>query len=640
MAGAAELLDPWRCALHLPDDLDPPVDAAAVLARARVALLLHEGDWPAFAWVRAAQAVQHGCAVVTEAATGLAPLEPGVAVVAARADAAALLAVALLEDEGRRAAQAAAAAGALAARRGMRAGAERLLALAADRADAAAPRRTAPAPVPEVPPPPDVAADASDADRRARAKADRLAMIDARRAVARARAGARADAAEVLAATPAWSAGRPAEVSVLVSVFEHAEVVAEALTSVGALEDVAVEVVVVDDGSTDGSARVVRRWMDACPDVPALLLRHVVNQGLPAARNRALARARAPRLRPGRRQRGAPARPGPPARRARRRPRGGDGLRDARDVRRGPARTGCAADTRGPRRACATPTRSTRWRSCAPTPCARSAAGPTTRACTGGRTTTCGAPWPRPAATGPSSRPSWRATGSRPGRCRPRTTDLSTRAAVRGPRRAPPAPHGGRRAAAGLGSGTGSIVASCARMRDRLRISPERYFVVACVALVALTLIVFTGAAVRVTGSGLGCPELAELLPTGAWSPRRRPTPGSSSATGCCRGFVGVAAIAAGLLAFVRRPFRRDLAVLGVLLPLGVVGQAVLGGLTVCYGLAPGLVMGHYLLSMLILVAAGALAWRAQPGVRAPASRRRPTARRRGGCAACWCSAP
>ena len=60
-------------------------------------------------------------------------------------------------------------------------------------------------------------------------------------------------------------------------------------------------------------------------------------------------------------------------------------------------------------------------------------------------------------------------------------------------------------------------------------------------------------------------------------------------------------------------PFRRDLAILGVLLPLGVVGQAVMGGLTVLYGLAPGWVMGHYLLSMAILVAAGALAWRARP---------------------------
>ena len=57
---------------------------------------------------------------------------------------------------------------------------------------------------------------------------------------------------------------------------------------------------------------------------------------------------------------------------------------------------------------------------------------------------------------------------------------------------------------------------------------------------------------------------------------------------------------------------------LGVLLPLGVVGQAVLGGFTVRNHLAPGFVMGHFALSMLILVAAVALAWRAryEPGER------------------------
>jgi cytochrome c oxidase assembly protein subunit 15 len=76
--------------------------------------------------------------------------------------------------------------------------------------------------------------------------------------------------------------------------------------------------------------------------------------------------------------------------------------------------------------------------------------------------------------------------------------------------------------------------------------------------------------------------------------------------------------VAAGALAFRRRPFRRDLAVLGVLLPLGVVSQAVLGGFTVRNHLAPGFVMGHFALSMLILVAAVALAWRAryEPGER------------------------
>jgi heme a synthase len=76
-------------------------------------------------------------------------------------------------------------------------------------------------------------------------------------------------------------------------------------------------------------------------------------------------------------------------------------------------------------------------------------------------------------------------------------------------------------------------------------------------------------------------------------------------------GVVAAVAVAAGALAWRRRPFRRDLAVIGLLLPLGVLVQAVLGGLTVIYHLAPAFVMGHYALSMLILVAALALAWRA-----------------------------
>ena len=38
-------------------------------------------------------------------------------------------------------------------------------------------------------------------------------------------------------------------------------------------------------------------------------------------------------------------------------------------------------------------------------------------------------------------------------------------------------------------------------------LTPEQYFVVAAVALGALMLIVLTGAAVRLTGSGLGCPD-------------------------------------------------------------------------------------------------------------------------------------
>ena len=177
-------------------------------------------------------------------------------------------------------------------------------------------------------------------------------------------------------------------------------------------------------------------------------------------------------------------------------------------------------------------------------------------------------------------------------------------------------------------------------VRDRLRITPERYFLVSAVALVALTLIVFTGAAVRVTGSGLGCPNWPQCYENGRLvAELELARAGSSSATACSRASSALAAIAAGLLAFFRRPFRRDLAILGVLLPLGVVGQAVMGGLTVLYGLAPGL--GHGPLPALD----GDPRRRRRAGVaraarvRAGRAAARPTARRRARCGRCSRSA-
>ena len=74
---------------------------------------------------------------------------------------------------------------------------------------------------------------------------------------------------------------------------------------------------------------------------------------------------------------------------------------------------------------------------------------------------------------------------------------------------------------------------------------------------------------------------------------------------------MSIAAGLAWLLALRRRPYRRDLVWLGALLPLGVIGQAVLGGFTVKGALDYGWVMGHFALSMLILLAAVLLAWRA-----------------------------
>ena len=153
----------------------------------------------------------------------------------------------------------------------------------------------------------------------------------------------------------------------------------------------------------------------------------------------------------------------------------------------------------------------------------------------------------------------------------------------------------------------------------RLTISPERYQQVAFVSLVALALIVTTGAAVRLTGSGLGCPDWPRCY--GRVVAPLEFHAVIEFANRMLSGFVGLAVIAASVLAWRRRPFRWHLAFFGALLPLGVIAQAVLGGLVVKHHLAPGLVMSHFILSMILLDAAFALAWcsRYEPGER-PAS--------------------
>jgi cytochrome c oxidase assembly protein subunit 15 len=155
-------------------------------------------------------------------------------------------------------------------------------------------------------------------------------------------------------------------------------------------------------------------------------------------------------------------------------------------------------------------------------------------------------------------------------------------------------------------------------MRRRLAVSPRLYAQISAVALAALALIVVTGAAVRLTGSGLGCPDWPkcyghvvaplELHAVIEYTNR------------LLTGFVGLAVIAACVLAWYRRPFRWHLALFAAFLPIGVIGQAVLGALVVEHHLAPGLVIGHFILSMVLLDAAFALAWCARY---APDERRR-----------------
>jgi cytochrome c oxidase assembly protein subunit 15 len=151
----------------------------------------------------------------------------------------------------------------------------------------------------------------------------------------------------------------------------------------------------------------------------------------------------------------------------------------------------------------------------------------------------------------------------------------------------------------------------------RRTFSPRAFRLVAYAALAVCTLIVFTGAAVRLTGSGLGCPEWPRCEGT-RLTPELHTHGIIEFSNRVMTSVVAIPCLLAVLFAWRRRPFRRELLYIALLLPLGVLGQAILGGLTVIYGLAPGWVIAHFLLSMALLVAAFALAWKAtyEPGER------------------------
>ncbi len=159
------------------------------------------------------------------------------------------------------------------------------------------------------------------------------------------------------------------------------------------------------------------------------------------------------------------------------------------------------------------------------------------------------------------------------------------------------------------------------------RITPAGYRRITLFALVALAFIVVTGAAVRLTGSGLGCTdwptcEQGRLAPSEITDAPAM----IEFANRLITGLVSVAVVLAVTGAARRVPRRRDLVVLAAGLVAGVVAQIVLGGLVVLFDLSPRLVMGHFLLSMVILWNATVLHHRAGRPEGRPAPEVTPTA--------------
>lgn len=131
-------------------------------------------------------------------------------------------------------------------------------------------------------------------------------------------------------------------------------------------------------------------------------------------------------------------------------------------------------------------------------------------------------------------------------------------------------------------------------------ISPATYRAITLVAAVGLGFIIVTGGAVRLTGSGLGCPD----WPTCARHHVVAPVEYHAMVEFVNRvvtAAVSVLVIVAVLGSLVRVPRRRDLIWLSWGLVAGLVGQIVLGGLAVLEKLAPPFVMAHFLLSLALL---------------------------------------
>lgn len=118
--------------------------------------------------------------------------------------------------------------------------------------------------------------------------------------------------------------------------------------------------------------------------------------------------------------------------------------------------------------------------------------------------------------------------------------------------------------------------------------------------LVANSALVVTGGAVRLTGSGLGCPTWPRcteesFTPHGALDVHSAIEFGNRTLT-----FV-LAAIAIATFVVAWRSGRRDLRRLALVLALGIPAQAVLGGVTVLTDLNPWVVSLHMLPSLAII---------------------------------------
>ena len=152
--------------------------------------------------------------------------------------------------------------------------------------------------------------------------------------------------------------------------------------------------------------------------------------------------------------------------------------------------------------------------------------------------------------------------------------------------------------------------------------SPATVSRLALASAVANGVIVITGGAVRLTGSGLGCPTWPRCTDESFAVTPELAAHGVIEFGNRLLTFV-LTAVAIATVVVVFRSVRRDLRLLAVVGFLGIPAQALLGGITVLTGLNPWTVAAHFLVSSALVAVATVLWLRSrEPGVGQPLLRR------------------
>jgi len=150
------------------------------------------------------------------------------------------------------------------------------------------------------------------------------------------------------------------------------------------------------------------------------------------------------------------------------------------------------------------------------------------------------------------------------------------------------------------GQRTGESVHLRPTVLDMFTLTPKAFRAVCGVALASLCVIVFTGALVRLTGSGLGCADWPRCSSEKFIDVSAGHTL-IEQANRLFTGVVSVSVIAAVLFAYRRQNRQTRIIWYAWGLVVGVIAQVVVGGIVVLTGLNPFANMAHFLISMALV---------------------------------------